>query len=62
VGFIGEDSRPQLLSTFGLVVLLAVANWLNHRSGRLAGRVEAIDGDKHPLLVALAQINAWIPL
>lgn len=27
VGFMGEDSRPQLLSTFGLVVLLAVANW-----------------------------------
>jgi 4-amino-4-deoxy-L-arabinose transferase-like glycosyltransferase len=29
VGFIGEDSRPQLLSTFGLVALLAVAGGLN---------------------------------
>ena len=37
VGFIGEDSRPQLLSTFGLVALLAVANWLHHRSGRDSG-------------------------
>lgn len=30
VNFIGEDSRRPLLSTSGLVVLLAVANWLNH--------------------------------
>jgi len=32
VGFIGEDSRPQLLSTFTLVAVLAAANWLHHRS------------------------------
>jgi AAT family amino acid transporter len=31
VGFIGEDSRPQLLSTFGARGLLAVGNWLHHR-------------------------------
>ena len=32
VGFIGEDSRPQLLSTFALVAVLAAGNWLHHRS------------------------------
>jgi AAT family amino acid transporter len=45
VGFIGEDSRPQLLSTFGLVALLAVANWLHHRfmkrSAKAPGRAES---------------------
>ena len=51
VGFIGEDSRPQLLSTFALVALLAVANWLHHRSGKVPGRIESEDRDKHPVLV-----------
>jgi AAT family amino acid transporter len=51
VGFIGEDSRPQLLSTFGLVALLAVANWLHHRSGKVSGRVEGSEGAKHPVLI-----------
>ncbi|MDP9998296.1 L-asparagine transporter-like permease [Pseudarthrobacter sulfonivorans] len=40
VGLIGEDSRPQLLSTFGLVTLLAVANWLHHRKREAATHVE----------------------
>jgi AAT family amino acid transporter len=35
VGFIGEDSRPQLLSTFALVALLAVGCWLNHRNRKV---------------------------
>jgi AAT family amino acid transporter len=51
VGFIGEDSRPQLLSTFALVALLAVANWLHHRSGKVAGRIESEDCEKHPVLI-----------
>jgi AAT family amino acid transporter len=51
VGFIGDDSRPQLLSTFGLVALLAVANWLHHRSGKSAVPVEASDGAKQPVLM-----------
>ena len=41
VGFIGEDSRPQLRSTFGLVAPLAVANWLHHRSGIVRPIVES---------------------
>jgi amino acid transporter, AAT family len=51
VGFIGEDSRPQLLSTFALVALLAAANWLHHRSGNVQGRVESEDRDKRPVLI-----------
>jgi AAT family amino acid transporter len=51
VGFIGEDSRPQLLSTFGLVALLAVANWVNHRSVNARRRVESPKADKQPVLV-----------
>lgn len=52
VGFIGEDSRPQLMSTFGLVALLAVANWVNHRNRDASRpRVESSEGDKQPVLV-----------
>jgi AAT family amino acid transporter len=51
VGFIGEDSRPQLLSTFGLVALLAVANWLNPRKRDAQPRVESSEGDKQPVLI-----------
>jgi AAT family amino acid transporter len=60
VGFIGEDSRPQLLSTFGLVALLAVGCWLNQRSTKVAlvteasdapTRVESSEGDKQPVLI-----------
>jgi AAT family amino acid transporter len=41
VGFIGEDSRPQLLSTFGLVALLAVGCWVNHRNRSVPPVVES---------------------
>lgn len=51
VGFIGEDSRPQLLSTFGLVAVLAVGCWVNHRNGKVSGVVEASDGAKEPVLI-----------
>ena len=56
VGFIGQDSRPQLLSTFALVALLAVANWVNHRSGKRSanaapGRVVTSDDDRQKVLV-----------
>jgi AAT family amino acid transporter len=51
VGFIGEDSRPQLLSTFALVALLAVANWLHHRSRSVPPRIESSEGDKQPVLI-----------
>ncbi|UKA76464.1 amino acid permease [Arthrobacter sp. FW306-07-I] len=52
VGFIGEDSRPQLLSTFALVALLAVANWLHHRGGRkVAPAAEPSDGAKQSVLL-----------
>lgn len=50
VGFSGEDFRPQLLSTFGLVVFLAVAHWLNHRKRRTPS-VEATDRDKQQVLI-----------
>jgi AAT family amino acid transporter len=51
VGFIGEDSRPQLLSTFSLVALLAVANWLNHRKRDARPGVESSDGEKQRVLI-----------
>jgi AAT family amino acid transporter len=51
VGFIGEDSRPQLLSTFGLVALLAVGCWMNHRSGTTRSALECSEGIKPPVLV-----------
>jgi AAT family amino acid transporter len=51
VGFIGEDSRPQLLSTFGLVALLAVANWLHHRAGKVPPVVETSERAKQSVLV-----------
>ncbi|MEV7999359.1 hypothetical protein [Pseudarthrobacter oxydans] len=51
VGFMGEDSRPQLLSTFALVAVLAVANWLNHRRRRAAPIAESSDRAKEPLLI-----------
>ena len=56
VGFIGEDSRPQLLSTFGLVALLAVANWLHHRfmkpSAKAPGHVESSErAETTPVLI-----------
>ncbi len=50
VGFIGEDSRPQLLSTFSLVALLAVANWL-HQRRKAPVFVDASEDDKQPALV-----------
>ena len=55
VGFIGEDSRPQLLSTFALVALLAVANWLHHRSMKRSAqapeRVESPERVEPPVLI-----------
>jgi AAT family amino acid transporter len=51
VGFIGEDSRPQLLSTFLLVALLAVANWVHHRKRTVPPAVESSDQTKPPVLV-----------
>jgi AAT family amino acid transporter len=51
VGFIGEDSRPQLLSTFALVALLAVANWMNHRNRKAAPVAESSDHAKEPALI-----------
>jgi AAT family amino acid transporter len=55
VGFIGEDSRPQLLRTFGLVAVLAAANWLHHRSIKRSatapGSVESTERVEPPVLV-----------
>lgn len=51
VGFIGEDSRPQLLSTFALVALLAVGCWLHHRNRKVSRRVDASDEAKEPVLI-----------
>jgi AAT family amino acid transporter len=55
VGFIGEDSRPQLLSTFGLVAVLAAGNWLHHRSMKRSikapERVESPDRVEPPVLI-----------
>ncbi|RKO26124.1 hypothetical protein D7Z96_05100 [Pseudarthrobacter phenanthrenivorans] len=52
VSFIGEDSRPQLLSTFALVVLLTVGCWMNYRGGRnVASGVKASEGDTRPVLI-----------
>lgn len=48
VGFIGEDSRPQLLSTFALV---ALANWLHHRSGNVSTGAEFSEGAKQSILI-----------
>ncbi|MFD5277048.1 hypothetical protein ACFWIX_05740 [Pseudarthrobacter sp. NPDC058362] len=48
VGFIGEDSRPQLLSTFGLVAVLAAGCWVNKRSGKIVAGVEEADNVKVP--------------
>jgi AAT family amino acid transporter len=49
VGFIGENSRPQFLSTCALVALLA--NWLHHRSGKVPPVVEYSEPAKPPALV-----------
>jgi AAT family amino acid transporter len=51
VGFIGEDSRPQLLSTFGLVALLAMANWLHHRNRKVAPVVASSEQAKQSVLI-----------
>ncbi|MFC0457699.1 hypothetical protein ACFFGR_14225 [Arthrobacter liuii] len=51
VGLMGKDSRPQLLSTFGLVVPLTVANWLNHRKNKVHVRFEAAADAKPPVLI-----------
>jgi AAT family amino acid transporter len=55
VGFIGEDSRPQLLSTFGLVAVLAAGNWLHHRSMKRSikapERAESPDRVEPPVLI-----------
>jgi amino acid transporter, AAT family len=51
VGFIGEDSRRQLLNTFGVVALLAVANWVNHRKRDARPRVESPEGNKQSVLI-----------
>lgn len=51
VGFIGEDSRPQLLSTFGLVAVLAVANWLHHRSAKAREHTGASVIAEAPVLI-----------
>jgi AAT family amino acid transporter len=51
VGFIGEDSRPQLLSTFGLVAVLAVGCWVNHRNRKVPAAVETPEETKPRVLV-----------
>jgi AAT family amino acid transporter len=51
VGFIGEDSRPQPLSTFGLVAVLAVGCWINHRRRGTAPVSETADVAKATVLV-----------
>jgi len=51
VGFNGEDSRSQLLSTFARVALLAAASWLYHRSEKVSSRVEASDEAQPRILV-----------
>jgi AAT family amino acid transporter len=52
VGFIGEDSRAQLLSTFALVAVLAVGCWVNHRKRKVpAVADEHLESDKQPVLV-----------
>jgi AAT family amino acid transporter len=51
VGFIGADSRPQLLSTFGLVAVLAVGCWIKHRKEKFARRLEFSDGDRQSVLI-----------
>lgn len=50
VGFTGDDSRPELL-ILGLVALLAVANWVNHRSCKVESRLDSSDGGKQPVLI-----------
>jgi len=51
VGFIGEDSRPQLLSTFALVAVLAAGCWMNHRSGNVTPGMESSGRAKEPALI-----------
>ena len=51
VGFIGEDSRPQLLSTFALVAVLAVGCWLNHRSRKVSAAVGSSKEAKQSVLI-----------
>ncbi|UKA55527.1 amino acid permease [Arthrobacter sp. FW305-BF8] len=55
VGFIGEDSRPQLLSTFALVAALAAGNWLHHRSMKRSAsvpeRAESRERVEPPVLI-----------
>jgi AAT family amino acid transporter len=52
VGFIGDDSRPQLLSTFGLVAVLAVGCWVSHRKRDARARIESSDDDKQPVPIS----------
>lgn len=51
VGFIGEESRPQLLSTFGLVALLALTNWVDHRKRDELPRVGSSKSGKQLVLI-----------
>ncbi|WP_371818268.1 hypothetical protein [Pseudarthrobacter sp. C4D7] len=51
VGFIGEDPRPQLLSTLGLVAVLAAGCCVNHRKRKVLPRIESLDGAQQPMLV-----------
>jgi AAT family amino acid transporter len=50
VGFSGEESRPQLLSIFVLVALLA-ANWANHRNRKVPAAVAAVDQVRQSVLI-----------
>lgn len=43
--------RGQLLSTFALVAVLAVANWLQHYRRDAQPRLESSDDDKQPVLI-----------
>jgi AAT family amino acid transporter len=51
VSFIGEDSRPQLLSTFGLVAVLALGCWLNHRNRKVSPVEESPERAQKPALI-----------
>lgn len=51
VGFIGEDSRPQLLSTFALVAVLAGGCWLNQRNRKVLPGAKSPVGAKPSVLI-----------
>jgi hypothetical protein len=51
VGFIGEDSPSQPLSTIGLVALLPLVNWLNQRNWKVPVALESSVETKPRVLV-----------